>query len=240
MSDAMMPSWRVRPQAKAGTGWGIPRRVWWIGGGSLLALALVAGGFWGYSKLGPRGVPLIEADGRPFKVRPDSPGGAVVANQSELIFERGAARTDRPGEARLTAGPEAPRLDALRAQGNAAPTAMPAPATTPAAAPAAPSAAPSAPAVAQQPARPAAAQGRVQVQLLAARSEEAARTEWDRLARRAPELAGRSPVISRLDRPEGQAPLFRLRTGGFADPAAARAFCEQIKARQLDCMVIPG
>ncbi|HZH45517.1 MAG TPA: hypothetical protein VEY31_02670, partial [Roseococcus sp.] len=142
MSDAMMPSWRVRPQAKAGTGWGIPRRVWWIGGGSLLALALVAGGFWSYSKLGPRGVPLIEADGRPFKVRPDSPGGAVVANQSELIFERGAARTDRPGEARLSAGPEAPRLDALRAQGNAAP---------PPAAPVAPAAAP-APAPASTPA----------------------------------------------------------------------------------------
>jgi hypothetical protein len=234
MSDAMMPSWRVRPPAKAGGGLGIPRRVWWIGGGSLLALALAGGTIWGISKLGPRGVPLIEADNRPFKVRPDSPGGAVVPNQGELIFERGAARTDRPGEARLSAGPEAPRLDALRAQGNAAPppAAPVAPAAAPAPAPA------STPAVAQQPARPVAAQGRVQVQLLAARSEEIARTEWERLSRRAPELAGRTPVVTRLDRPEG--PLFRLRTGGFADPAAARAFCDGIKARQVECVVVPG
>ena len=83
MSDAMMPSWRVRPQAKAGGGLGIPRRVWWIGGGSLLALALAGGTIWGLSKFGPRGVPVIEADARPFKVRPDSPGGALVPNQQE-------------------------------------------------------------------------------------------------------------------------------------------------------------
>jgi hypothetical protein len=78
----------------------------------------------------------------------------------------------------------------------------------------------------------------VQVQLLAARSEEIARAEWERLSRRAPELAGRTPVVTRLDRPEG--PLFRLRTGGFADPAAARAFCDGIKARQVECVVVPG
>lgn len=237
MSDAMMPSWRVRPQAKAGGGLGIPRRVWWIGGGSVLALALAGGTIWGVSKLGPRGVPLIEADNRPFKVRPDTPGGVVVANQQELIFERGAGRNDRPGEARLSAGPEAPRLDALRAGGNV-PPAAPTPAAVPATPPAANGASPAPAQQAARPAAPPAQAGRVQVQLIAARSEDAARAEWERLTRRAPELAGRTPVITRFDRPEGA--LFRLRTGGFADPAAARAFCDGVKARQVECVVVPG
>lgn len=229
MSDVTMPSWRVRPEEKAS--WGIPPRIWMIGGGLLGAVALAAGIIWAVSAMGPRGVPVIEADGRPFKVRPDSPGGAVVPNQGELVFERGAARNERPGEARLAPGPEAPRPDALRAQAQPPAAAATPPSIT----------APAAPVAQQQPppARPASS-GRVQVQLIAARSEEAARTEWDRLSRRAPELAGRAPTVSRFDRPEGQAPLFRLRTGGFADRAAAAAFCDQLKARDLPCVVVGG
>jgi hypothetical protein len=79
----------------------------------------------------------------------------------------------------------------------------------------------------------------VQVQLGALTSEEAARAEWDRLSRRAPELfQGRTPQIMRLDRGEGQAPLFRLRTGGLADQEAAAAFCEQIRARGGACVPV--
>uniref|UniRef100_UPI001F48836A SPOR domain-containing protein n=1 Tax=Falsiroseomonas oryziterrae TaxID=2911368 RepID=UPI001F48836A len=81
--------------------------------------------------------------------------------------------------------------------------------------------------------------GRVQVQLGALTSEEAARTEWDRLSRRAPELfQGRTPQILRLDRGAEQAPLFRLRTGGIADAEAAQQFCEQVRARGGACVVV--
>ena len=246
MSDAVMASWRVRPPERNRSWLGsIPPRVLMIGGGALASVLLAVAIIWLVGQWGPRGVPVIEADGRPFKVRPDSPGGTVVPNQGELIFERGSARQqDNAANARLGGAPEAPRPEILRAQ--AQPPATPAPQTAPAAAPraAAPATPPAAatPPPAQQAARPAAApQGRVQVQFGALRSEEAARAEWDRLARRVPELAGRAPAITRFDRPEGQAPLWRLRTGGFADAAAARAFCEAARAREVACNVVnPG
>jgi hypothetical protein len=232
-------------------------------GGGLAATLLVGGAIaWGVTRIGggPRSVPLIEPDPRPFKVRPDDPGGLRVPNQDELIFERnrGAAAS---GTARLAPEPEAPRIDALRAQvaqpaprpavpaPNAAAPVAPAPGTpasrtapgTPAAAPAAPAGQPAAPAqtAAAPAARPAPAPGgTIRVQLGALTSEEAARGEWDRLARRHPDLLGafRAQVV-RFER-EGQAPLFRLRTGGFADIAAANGFCEQARARGMPCTVI--
>jgi len=210
--------------------------------GTGLAGSVLLAGFiiWGVSMMGTRGVPLIETDGRPFKVRPDSPGGAVVPNQQELIFERGAGRNDRPGSAQLGPGPEAPRPDMLRAQSQ--PQAAPQPATP--ARPAEPAAAPPAvaalPPRAQQVARPAPVSGgRALVQLSAARTEEGARADWARLQRRVPELAGRAPVVTAFER-DGQPTLYRLRTGGFADAAAARAFCEQIRAREIACMPVGG
>jgi hypothetical protein len=84
---------------------------------------------------------------------------------------------------------------------------------------------------------PAQAAGRAQIQLAATRSEETARTEWQRLASRIPELQGRQPIIARWER-EGQPTLFRIRAGGFADTAAARTFCEQLRAREQACLVV--
>jgi len=238
MSDVMQPSWRVRPPERESSGWGIPPKFWMIGAGLAGSVLLAGGIIWGMSMMGPRGVPLIETDGRPFKVRPDTPGGAVVPNQQDMIFERNNSRQDRPGESRLGPGPETPRPEALRAQSQPAPAPVAAaPAATPPASPARPAAAP---APAQQAARPApAAGGRFMVQFAATRSEEAARADWDRLQRRIPELAGRQPIITRLER-EGQPTLWRVRTGGFADAAAARAFCEPIRAREIACIPVGG
>ena len=247
MSDVMQPSWRIRPPERASSGWGIPPKYLMIGAGLAGSVLLAGGIIWGVSMIGPRGVPLIETDGRPFKVRPDAPGGAVVPNQQELIFERGAGRNDRPGSAQLGPGPEVPRPDTLRAQSQAQSLAQPAPArpASPAAAPPAAAAPAStslaaAPPPAQQAARPApVAGGRAQVQFLAARTEEGARADWARLQRRVPELAGRAPVITAFER-EGQPTLYRLRTGGFADAAAARAFCEPLRAREIACIAVGG
>jgi len=253
MSDVMQPSWRVRPAERASSGWGIPPKFWLIGAGLAGSVLLAGAIIWATSLMGPRGVPLIETDGRPFKVRPDAPGGAVVPNQQELIFERGAGRNDRPGSAQLGPGPEAPRPDMLRAQSQPQPAPQFAPqpasqpgAATPAgrpaatAATAATAAAAATPPPVQQAARTApTAAGRTQVQFLAARSEEGARADWARLQRRVPELAGRAPVITAFER-DGQATLYRLRTGGFTDAAAARAFCEQLRAREIACMPVGG
>ena len=216
--------------------------------GSVLLAALI---IWGISRMGPRSVPLIEADGRPFRVRPE--GLPAVP----------ATPPGRADQARVLPAPEAPRTDALRQQmapppAIAAPAApalaaavaeptpgrnaarpgvpqptvaarqgAPAPATTVArpveAAPAAPAA--------RMPTTPA---GRSAVQLSAAATEAAAQAEWERLRRRVPELAGMTPRITKLDR-EGREPLWRLRVGGLADPAAARALCEQLRAKGAAC-----
>lgn len=243
--------------------------------GSVLAVgALIAALVWGFSRGSTRNAPLIEADARPIKVRPDNPGGLRVPNQDELIFDRNrGARPAAPGH--LAPEAEKPRVDQLRAQlaeraaQEAARSAPPptAPATAPAPAqPAAPQAAArsvpqaAAPAATAPPATTSAltapslpapvpataerfapvANGRAQVQLGALPSEAAARGEWDRLQKRVPELLGnRRVTLAPFDR-EGQTTLYRIRTGGFADAATARAFCEEMKTRSIPCMVIGG
>ncbi len=82
-----------------------------------------------------------------------------------------------------------------------------------------------------------AASGRgVQVQLAAVGSEAAAQAEWQRLAKRMPELfGGKAPAISRVEH-DGKT-LWRVRTGGFGDAAAAKSFCAQVKAKATGCIV---
>lgn len=237
--------------------------------GSVLAVgALIAALVWGFSRGSSRNAPLIEADARPIKVRPDNPGGLRVPNQDELIFDRNRGERATASGA-LAPEAEKPRVDQLRQQlaeraaqeaaRSAPPPAAPAQPTAPQAAPrSAPQAA--APA---QPAPPATtsaltapslpapvpataerfapvANGRAQVQLGALPSEAAARGEWERLQRRVPEFLGnRRVTLAPFDR-EGQTTMYRIRTGGFADAATARAFCEEMKARSIPCMVIGG
>ncbi|MBR0655576.1 SPOR domain-containing protein [Plastoroseomonas arctica] len=227
MSD-ITPSYRLRPERDGG---GSSWRMLAIGGGLLAALGLGALAIWGMTRDGSGSVPLIEADPRPVRVRPTDPGGLRVQNQDELIFDRDRRPTNTG--ARLAPEAEGPRLDALRQQVAPPPAPTPAPSTPPAAA--APST-PATPAAARTP--PPATTGRIQVQIGALPTEEAARTEWDRLARRAPELLGdRRPAVTRFER-EGQPALFRLRTGLFADAEAARTFCESLRAKGGNCTVI--
>jgi hypothetical protein len=237
--------------------------------GSVLAVgALIAALVWGFSRGSSRNAPLIEADARPIKIRPDNPGGLRVPNQDELIFDRN--RGARPAaQGGLAPEAETPRVDQLRAQlaeraaqeaARNAPPPSPAPAqpaasTAPRGAPqAAVPSTPSAPATASAlnaPSLPApvpataerfapVANGRVQVQLGALPSETGARGEWERLQKRVPELLGnRRVTLAPFDR-EGQTTLYRIRTGGFADATTARAFCEEMKTRSIPCMVIGG
>jgi hypothetical protein len=84
---------------------------------------------------------------------------------------------------------------------------------------------------------PAGRGGGAQVQLVAAGTEAEARAHWAGFAQRLPDLAeGRSPQVIAFERP-GQATIWRLRLGGFADAAEARAWCEALRARGGSCWV---
>ena len=74
------------------------------------------------------------------------------------------------------------------------------------------------------------------VQLAAVASEQAAQAEWQRLAKRMPELlGGRKPMVQRVDR-DGRT-IWRVRTGGFADLAEAAGFCGRVRAKGASCSI---
>ena len=256
-------------------------------GGVLLA------GTGGWALLGHRDtvVPVIEADTRPVRVKPDNAGGMQVAGSDE------PAMGDLPGAAQAMApAAEAPAPQVLRAQlqppvpvvppaavlavpaapvltlpaapmlavtappeaahglrpaarpaaavapAPAAPmpaVATPAAATPTAPAPAAPMPAVALPAVvspaAAAPPIPAAG-ARPMVQLAAVDNEPAAQAEWQRLAKRMPDvLGGRRLVMQRAEH-DGHA-VWRVRTGGFADVADATGFCARVRAKGGACTI---
>ena len=74
------------------------------------------------------------------------------------------------------------------------------------------------------------------VQLAAVRSEDAAKSEWERLSKRFPELLNsHHPAFSKTER-DGRT-LWRVRTGGFADVPQATSFCEKVRAKGSACSV---
>ncbi len=238
-----------------------PQRREYSEGPQILRMAVLAGGaaavlglgYAGYSMLnrGPRVVPVIEADSRPIRVRPDNPGGMQVAGAEEQILGG-----DDSGKADMMApAPEVPQPQILRAQIQAARQPVPPPvapalppaqpvslsaplAPLPAVISAAPEQRPAALAKPLAPVRPPAplAAGGPEVQLAAMDSEAAAMAEWQRLAKKMPELLGtRHPAVLRTDR-EGKT-FYRLRTSGFSDVAQATTFCTQVKAKGAGCSI---
>jgi hypothetical protein len=238
--DIPSPTYRV-PRHRQGMDPGT-RRLAIIAGGLGGALVLLVGG---WSLLGHRsaGVPVIEADSSPLRVKPDNPGGLSVAGSNDEILSG-----DADGKAgKLAPGSEAPAPQDIKpppvaaaAPPPAAPAAMAPPpvvAAAPIAPPATSAAKPPAPAhavAADHPGHPAG--GKTLVQLAALTSEDAAKSEWERLAKRMPDLLGkRQPAVSKIDR-DGKT-WYRLRTGGFSDIAQATAFCEQVRAKGNGCSI---
>lgn len=234
-------------------------------------------------------VPLIAADSGPIRTRPEDSGGARIANQDRLVYERSASR-QAEGEARLLPPPEVPIAPpapppvqveaaapvkippapeppssplasplavaaaasplpvaetAQRAQPRVSSLPLPPP---PPADPGPPSSTFATPVAASQlavaraassgraGAEPGVPQGPLQVQLAAVGTPDAARSEWARLARRWPELLrGREPIVAPAS--SGNTTVYRLRTGGFADPLTASEFCDQIRSRGGQCVL---
>lgn len=257
-------SWRVPERSRRGRGMDpANKRLALIAAGVSGAMVLGVG-LW--SAMGHRHevVPVIQADSRPIRVKPENPGGLQFGGTNDE-FMSGDAES---GNSRLGPPAEVPELNVLRARENEpAPGAQPgnpaaaisASATQPAtqaAVPAHPpiSALPEKQPAAIQPPAPAAPQARNQkletqkpdshpaaakgtlVQLAALGSEESARAEWANLAKRYPDLfGGRQPSFSKTER-EGKV-YWRVRTGGFADMAQAVSFCERARTKGASCSI---
>jgi sporulation related protein len=213
------------------------RKLAVIAGGLGATLLVVVGG---WSVIGHRSttVPVVQADNRPIRVKPDNPGGMQVAGAEEDILSGGAESKD----GKLAPPPEAPAPQALRAPPPTAPATPPI-AAAPVPAPAAVAAAPK-PVVAAKPvAVPAVekhagapASGNTLVQITAVHSEDAAKSEWQRLSKRLPDLLGqRKPAFSKTEH-DGRT-LWRVRTGGFSDVGQATSFCEKMRAKGVGCAV---
>ena len=79
--------------------------------------------------------------------------------------------------------------------------------------------------------------GKVEVQLAATPSEDAAQAEWRQLQEKLPAvLSGREPTTTKVEK-DGKV-FWRLRTGGFADAAEAGAFCERVRTGGASCVVM--
>lgn len=80
------------------------------------------------------------------------------------------------------------------------------------------------------------------VQLAAARSPEAARTEWDRLRRKNLDILGDLGLaITKVDLGSSKGIFYRLRVGPLKDEAEARSLCKALAARKIGCLVVrPG
>ncbi|MGE5516691.1 MAG: SPOR domain-containing protein, partial [Bacteroidota bacterium] len=74
--------------------------------------AIVATGlhFMGGRKAGGPGIPVIKADERPIKIRPDDRGGMQVPNQDKLVYERMEQGEGDSKVERLLPTPEQPQV----------------------------------------------------------------------------------------------------------------------------------
>ncbi len=212
-------------------------------GSALLAVV----GVWSVNghRTGGSSVPVIEPPPGPMRVKPANPGGMQLAPGDE-IFAQGSGGDNSADK--LAPPPETPDPQALRPSPKPvgpppvpAPQAAPAPAATslPPAVP--PHAVPSVgtPAPATPAAKPAVTPPGEQasVQLAALPTEDAAKQQWALLQHRLSDLLhGREPAISKVEM-DGHT-WWRVRTGGFADLAMARGFCDQVRAKGSACDVI--
>lgn len=218
---------------------------------ALVVIGVFAGGLWfayqqglkrGGVITGAADVPLIRADERPTKVRPEKPGGMEVPDRDKLIYTQKRAAVEH-----LLPPPEKP-MPRPMAPSAAGPSALPQPPPAPAAAGAA-NPAPQAqsqqpagkPPIKAEPAATAAAKpttaqktGGTRIQLASVRSENDAHQEWDRIRRANPDLLGNvsaTPVRADLG---DKGVFYRLQTAPIAD---AERVCVELKRRNIGCII---
>jgi cell division septation protein DedD len=226
-----------------------PRRRWPTAVLTAVVMAVFAGGLWFFyhqgvrqpAMSGPGGdVPLIRADDKPVKLKPDQPGGMPVPDQNVSVYD------PKPGAApveKLLPPPEQPMprptaKEAASPTPSAAAPTQPAPATQQQAAATAAPKAPPEPAAKETPAAAPAKSvpaGPVRIQLASLRTPEAAKEEWGRLKREHPELLGRLTAVAVKADLGDKGVWYRVQTQVFDDAAAADRLCADLKKQNVGC-----
>jgi outer membrane biosynthesis protein TonB len=228
---------------------------------ALLVMGLFGGGLWFAYVQGTRhagggdaasgSVPLIRADERPTKVKPEKPGGMDIPDRDKLIYN-----PTRPVVEHLLPPPEKPlprpapppnplpppeqppaaaAAPASSAPGSPPQAAPPASTRTQQAAAAPPGKTP--PAQAAPPKTATAGVAGTRLQLGSVRSEDAARQEWERVKHKNADLLGTlsaTPIRADLG---DKGIYYRILTGPVADQAAAERICSELKQRSVGCIV---
>jgi hypothetical protein len=234
---------------------------------TLAVMALFAGGLWFAYVQGTRhaagsaqsadSVPLLRADERPAKVKPDQPGGMPVPDQNSSLYNDKLAKSSVE---KLLPPPEQPlpRPAPLSPVRPAPPPSMPtppseagAPATGPAPGAPAPRSSPSqagpqqavAPPAVQKPTvtasterTPGTGAKAVEVRLGSLRSPEEAREEWQRLKRANGDLLGNLKANA-VSVDLGEKGIWYRIMAGPLDEAGAERLCTGLKQRNQGCVV---
>jgi hypothetical protein len=240
---------------------------------TLAVMVLFAGGLWfAYvqgtrhatgSAQNPSAVPLLRADERAAKVKPDQPGGMPVPDQNSSLYNEKLAKSPvekllpapeqplpRPAPlspVKPAAAPQIvmPQPDGGAVEGVPAPAVAPQRGRTTPANPAAPADETPAQPVKPQPktatpvmteTAPGTPAGAVQVRLGSLRSPEAAREEWQRLKRANGDLLGnlRANAVS-VDL--GDKGVWYRILAGPLDESGAERLCAEMKQRNQGCVV---
>jgi hypothetical protein len=205
---------------------------------SLLTLSLAAlfvCGVWFAYVLGTRhsaapggaDVPLIHADERPMKVRPDHPGGMEIPDRDKSIY---GERPDGATAERLLPPAETP---IPRPAGPLPQVLVPTDTTV-----SSTTSGPLAAGQANGPVAPGAVPKGMRVQLGAMRSEELARKEWDRLKRRNGDLLGSLSVETVRADLGDKGTFFRIQAGPLPDLKEAERICDEMKRRNFGCNIV--
>jgi cell division septation protein DedD len=247
--------------------------------------AIVAYGYLSYADrhaLAP--APLVAADTRPVRAKPENDGGLAIPHQNMAVFDAGQqsspARAPRGAETLLPL-PEAPlpkptpspaaqavtvsaRPDgaaAAPAQAAAVPGALqatpsvaadatqaaiglpPAPRVAPLPPPPAPATAAAVRIASVTPTAPAAPQqgsaSGFRIQVGAMRTEAEARTAWEQVQRRHPDILGRlAPSFARVELGD-RGSFYRVQAGPLPSRDAARGACERLSKAGTVCFVVP-
>lgn len=199
----------------------IGRMAMAAGGLSLIVIIVALGwsGFHGGS-FGPP--PVINPPATPLRVAPLTPGGLEVPGADVPIMSGELTAQGAPELAPDSATPDVAQLDQAAGINQPPPAASAPPAATTAAATPA-SASPG-------------ANASTDVQLAATPDEGSAEAAWLALQKKLPDLlGGKTPVI--LPAVVNGQSIWRLRLAGFANTAAAQAFCAQLSAKGAACTV---